>query len=69
MSAIAALRESGYTGLSYDGGRTSLPYAVWVVGAIIYWTADVLLAMRKLREEVRESGIPLDGLGRMEFTG
>lgn len=45
---LAVLRAQEYTGLTYDGGRTSLPYAVWIKGAIVYWTADEEVVERKV---------------------
>lgn len=57
---ISTLREEEYTGLSYDGGRTSLPYAIWVKGAIVRWTADKEVVERKIKTGTAK--------GRLVFT-
>lgn len=64
----ATLRRRRYTGLSYDCGRTSLPYAAWVKGWIIYWAAKQTSAWERLRKEVRSRKALDSARGKLVFT-
>ena len=52
-STPAELQAESFTGVSYDGGETSLPYAVWWRGWIERWEPNEQSANQTYERIVR----------------
>ena len=55
-SPARELRGIEYTGLALREGR-SLPYAVWLRGRIVRWTAGVDEAMKLLKKLIKDAEV------------